>query len=261
MTWQVLRADMHVHTALSPCAEPEMTPAAIVARALEVGLDIVAILDHNSGKNVVAVMSAARRSAGSELMVLPGIELCTAEEVHICCYFQSPEALAVFEGLLSPHLSSAKNRPEYFGAQALYGIEGNQIGEEDQMLLAATDLTVGEAVTAVRDCGGLPVAAHVDRPAYSLVAQLGLIPEGLDLAAAEVSRHYLRAGSAQQVAEGHLPLIASSDAHRLRDIGSAGTEFRVREISFDEIEKALASRRGRRVKRLWFEQTEGGTKQ
>lgn len=42
-----LRADLHIHTCLSPCGELAMSPRAVVEAARAAGLDLIAVTDHN----------------------------------------------------------------------------------------------------------------------------------------------------------------------------------------------------------------------
>jgi hypothetical protein len=111
---QRFRADLHVHTVLSPCAAVEMIPPLIVQTALEQVIHIIAITDHNASANVAPVIEAA---AGSNLTVLPGMEMQTQEEVHLLCLFEDLEQLKTWQHLVDAHLPQRFNNPDYFGEQ------------------------------------------------------------------------------------------------------------------------------------------------
>jgi PHP family Zn ribbon phosphoesterase len=208
-----IAADLHVHTALSPCAESEMTPPAIVRRALERGLGMIAICDHNSCDNAAAV----RRAAGGRLAVVPGIEITTAEEAHVL-------------GLL----------PDPAAAGAVGAAVARSIGERPhEFLAAATGLVLAEAVDLIHERGGLAVAAHVDRPSFSVLSQLGVWPQDARFDAAELSAAGLHAGRGDEAAPGGLPVVASSDAHFLSEVGRCFTVLEMAEATFEELSLAL----------------------
>jgi len=232
-----LKADLHVHTCLSPCAEAEMVPSAIVRQAKAVGLDMIAICDHNSTENVQAVIRAGERES---VRVIPGIEITSREEVHILGLFKSERELTSIAAVVSDHLVG-QNDEEAFGPQTIVDEWDQPVGSNPNLLIGATSLDVGSTVEAIHDCGGLAIAAHVDRQRFSLIGQLGFIPEGLNLDAVEVS-----GGTGTGQWQG-LPVVASSDAHRLEDIGRNHTTFCAETASLEEIGKALRGEAGRRI--------------
>ncbi|MFP3895455.1 MAG: PHP domain-containing protein [Anaerolineales bacterium] len=244
---QILLADLHVHTVLSPCAEIEMIPPLIIKRGQELGLHMMAITDHNAAGNVMAVERAAK---GSGITIIPGMELQTKEEVHLLCLFDTAEQALAWQEIVFAHLSARKNEPEFFGVQLLVDETGDLLGRNERLLLTSADLSIDEAVERVREMGGLPIAAHVDRRAYSLLANLGVVPEGLNVAALEISRQSAPEDflGAHEELRGW-PMIVSSDAHRLSEL-SANMRFRLREPSVHEIELALEQREGRRAEVL-----------
>ena len=236
------RADLHLHTCLSPCAELEMVPTAIVRQAKTVGLDMVAVCDHNSVANSVAV---ARAGAREELCVLPGIEITSREEVHVLGLFGWELDLDALQRLVDSNLAG-ENDEEAFGLQVLVDEWAQPIDLENKLLIGATALSLEEVVHAIHDFGGLAVAAHVDRESFGLVGQLGFIPPDLELDALEVSPRVSARTWRREDAVG-LPLITSSDAHRLADIGRSSTLFRAVAASFDEVRKAIKRRDGRKI--------------
>lgn len=240
-------ADLHVHTVLSPCAEVEMIPPLIVQRAQELALGIIAITDHNSAENVAAVMEAAR---GRELAVLPGMEVQTKEEVHLLCLFDTVEQALSWQEEVYAHLPPLKNNDEVFGPQFVVDASGEFVRYNERLLLTSVSLSVEEVAAAVEARAGLCVASHIDRPAYSLLANLGFVPSGARLAALELSRQanleQLRATNPSL--EGYA-LIVSGDAHQLDQMADR-TVITVEEPTIAELGMAFRGENGRRVKVL-----------
>ena len=232
-----VRADLHLHTCLSPCADMQMQTTAIVEQARKVGLDMIAICDHNSAENVAAVIKAGQRKA---LPVIPGIEITSSEEVHILGLFGTEQDLmsvqeAVYENL------PGENSEEAFGPQIIVDEWDNVVGTNNKLLIGATNLTLEKVVEIIHQWSGLAIASHVDRERFSLIGQLGFIPKGLELDAIEISKP-----EAATKDYGY-PVICSSDAHFLDDIGKNSSCFMLQEASFEEISKALRQELGRRI--------------
>ena len=232
-----VRADLHLHTCLSPCADNQMQPAAIVEQAAKVGLDMIAICDHNSAENVAAVAEAA---AGTELAVIAGVEITSAEEVHILGLFDSIRDLMSLQKVIYENLPG-RNDPEAFGPQLVVDARGNIVDENARLLIGATTLSIDRIVELIHRWGGLAIASHVDRQRFSIIGQLGFIPEGLQLDAVEVA---LRAVATIDYG---LPVVTSSDAHRLDSIGRQSTCFMIEQPSVPEIAKAFRREAGRTI--------------
>jgi len=230
-------ADLHIHTVLSACAEAEMLPDLIVARAQEEGLDLIAVTDHNSAENAAAVIRAGQ---GTGIVVWPGMEVQSREEVHLLCLFDTLEQALRWQETVYASLPPLKNRPEVFGEQVVLAADGEPIGYNERLLATSTSLSVEEVVRGVRALGGLCVPAHVDRPMYSIIANLGFIPADLDIPGVEIS-HLLAAKEARtrfpQLAR--YGLIADSDAHRLSEIHRR-TTIKVMHRTVAELALALA---------------------
>jgi PHP family Zn ribbon phosphoesterase len=238
-------ADLHVHTALSPCADDAMTPPAIVAAALAEGLAMIAVCDHNSARNAAAVQEAA----GERLSVLAGMEITTAEECHVVGLFPSAGAAQAAAAEVAATLDGIGDGYEtFFGEQYVLDASGSETGRETLALATATPLDVDAAVDLVHRYGGLAVAAHVDRRSFGVIGQLGLFPVEAGFDAVELSRH-VPAGSAQEAAFAvyGLPLLHSSDAHYVGDIGAARTAVACERPRFDELALAVRRLEGRRV--------------
>lgn len=232
--------DLHIHTCLSPCADNGMLPAVITLRARQAGLHAIGICDHNTAQNVSAVQAAGRREA---VAVLGGMEVTTAEEIHILALFDELPPLATLQGLIHEHLPG-NNDEQAFGEQIIVNEQGRETGREGRLLIGASDLKLGELVSMIRDLGGLAIASHIDRPSYSIIGQLGFIPAGLSLNALELSpRHW---DDLDRERHG-LPLVSFSDAHAPEEIGRAYTGFRVAGASVAELKKALRSQEGRGI--------------
>ena len=234
------RADLHVHTVLSPCAEVEMIPPLIVHGALERGIQLIAITDHNVTGNIRAVMEAAK---GTELTVLPGMELQTREEVHLLCLFETIEQAEAWQKVVDSLLPDRPNNPEFFGEQFVVDSEGDFIRREERLLIVSAEIGLDEAAEQVQALGGFPIPAHVDRKAFSLIANLGLVPPGFD--ALEISHHLKPSEAATRYPQirGY-PLIQSGDVHRLEEF--LGTcEFHLEAPTLVEIRMALKSMAGR----------------
>ncbi len=232
------RADLHVHSCLSPCAELEMSPRAIVDASLRRGLDLIALCDHNSAENAGAVL---RAGAAAGLNVLPGLEINSVEEIHVLAVFDTEEQALAMQELVYGVLSGS-NRPEIFGDQVVANEFDEVEGFNDRLLIGAAGMSVGEVARQIHRLGGLSIASHVDRPSYSLLGQLGYVPEELDLDALELSPRTDPEAFQRDFPDiglRGLPLVASSDAHTLRDLGIAWTYFEIEAAEVGELRRAF----------------------
>jgi predicted metal-dependent phosphoesterase TrpH len=234
---RVLRADLHIHSCLSPCAELEMTPSAIVSQARERGLDLIAICDHNSTENVRAVSCCAEET---DLAVIGGIEMTTREEVHMVGLFPDQHALDLVQEVVYEKLDG-DNSPEFFGEQLVVDEHDQVIRHNSKLLIGATALSLEETVALIHRVAGIAIAAHIDRPSFSLISQIGFVPPELALDAVEVC-----SGELPPLAK-RLPVVRSSDAHRLAEIGSRSTPLLVQEGTLPELRLAFRYAQGRRI--------------
>lgn len=241
-----VRADLHIHTVLSPCAEVEMIPPLIVEHALEAGLDLIAITDHNATANVAAVIDAA---CGTGLKIFPGMELATREEVHLICLFDSLEQIEMWQAQAAQVMPNLPNQPEHLGEQFIVDAAGDFVRREERLLLVAANIGLEEAVARVQAIGGLAMPAHIDRPANGLIAMLGILPVDLHADALEISKNISEAGArAKYRIPDSVAVIQASDAHWLDAIGSAVTEFEICETrSVAELAQALKEKRYRNI--------------
>ena len=236
------RMDLHVHTCLSPCAEPDMVPTRIIAEARARKLDVVGICDHNSAENVPAVKKAGERQG---VAVLGGMEICSSEEVHVLGLFGEDRALLEMQEIVHENLPG-RNDAEYFGYQLVVDEDDNILGYTDKLLIGATTLSVERIVELVHERDGLAVASHVDRESFSIIAQLGFIPEDLHLDGIEVSwKCEIEDAGAYQMYG--LPLFRASDAHFPSDIGKVATRALLETWSFPELTMAFRGMQGRAI--------------
>ena len=245
MALRRLRADLHIHTCLSPCGELGLSPRTVVARAREAGLDLIAVTDHNTTENAGAVIEAA---AGTGLAVLPGIELTTSEEVHLLGLFEAGADLGAFQAEVYRNLPDLPAKMKFVDDQVLVDAEDYVTGFCPRCLFGATGYSVREAVGLIHRHGGLVIACHIDRDSFSLISQLGFIPPGLGLEAVEVSPRMNAADARSAFGPlESLAIVRFSDAHKPEEIGTAATEFLVDGPGLGEIRKALAGEDGRKV--------------
>ncbi len=239
------KLDLHIHTVLSPCTDiAEMTPRAIVRAALDKGLDMIAICDHNSARNTAAVGRAAK---STPLTVIPGMEVTSSEEVHIVGLFPTDEAAQSLQEEVYARLPGL-NDEEAFGYQAVVDEEDMVEDLDQRLLIGATTLDSHKVVSIIHRLGGLAVAAHIDRQSFGIFSQLGFIPDDLELDALEISRRtdYETARAKYAQCRGY-SLIRSSDAHSLEDVGTVWSTAGMAAPTFGELRKALTGEQGRAI--------------
>lgn len=238
------KADLHIHSCLSPCSDWDMSPKKIIEKSLERRLNLIAICDHNTAENAAATVREGNRQG---IAVLPGMEICSREEVHLVTLFNRIEDALQMQELIYAHLPG-KNQPEIFGHQIVADEHDQVLGENAHLLIGATQLSLQAIVKKAHRLDGICISSHVDRPSYSLVGQLGFIPEDLHLDAVEVSyRVPLDSALTEVPGIKDYPCVTASDAHFLSDIGKAYTEFILTAPTLEEIRMALAGTDGRRI--------------
>ena len=239
---KTFQAELHVHTVLSPCAGVEMIPPLIVQKALERGINLIAITDHNASENIQAVMQAAE---GTELTVLPGMELQTEEEIHVLCLFDTLDQIKALQEVVDQTLPEIPNNIDYFGEQFIVDETGEFIRRKGILLINSTSLSYEEAYQIVTEIGGLFIPAHVDRQAFGLIYRLGFVPPEPKPIALEISRHISREDALEKYPQlAAFPLIQSGDVHYLDDF-LGGNRFLIEEPNIAEIKMALKGANGR----------------
>lgn len=168
-----LYCDLHIHTALSPCSDSDMTPGNIVAMASLKGLDVIAITDHQRCGNVLPAMHHGKDFG---ITVIPGMELETEEEVHLVCLFPTLDIAIEFEDFVKARMPKIKNREEIFGEEWLYDEFDEKISREEDLLLVSSQISCVEAFSIIENLGGICYPAHVDRDSYSILSNLGTLP-------------------------------------------------------------------------------------
>lgn len=232
-----MRFDLHIHSCLSPCANLEMSPAEIVARARVAGLDGLALTDHQSARNCAAVAECARRAG---MACLFGLEVCTAEEVHNLCLFDTVEQALAMTDWVYDALPRRVNDPDTFGDQPVVTWDDDIVELEWRLLAAACRRTIPDTSARCRELGGIFIAAHIDRSAFSVYSQLGLLPEGDVYDAVELSR---TADAAVWLSRtGGLAATRSSDAHNLDDVARVWTEAPLSAFTVDALRTAFRAR-------------------
>ncbi len=242
---QTFSADLHVHTLLSPCGDLEMSPANIVKIAARRRIDILGVTDHNSTKHGPLIQKIAKDYG---IFVLCGAEVTTKEEIHCLTFFENIDKLTLFQQYLDAHMGDVKSNPEKFGYQVVLDEDEMIVEEEDILLITSINQSIDEVEEMVHKLHGLFIPAHIDRPAYSLLGQLGFLPPSLKADALEISKNT----TAAELVKLHPELagytfIQSSDAHYPEQLGTKVTRFEIKTRSFQEIAMALRGEDGRSV--------------
>jgi len=224
-----ITADLHIHSTLSPCSSLEMSPAAIIRRARELSLDVIAVTDHNSIANC---FSAAEIGNKNGVQVFFGMEAQTREDVHVLCLFENRLHAERFNDHIYTLLPDVKNDPDFFGDQVVVDEQDNIIRHEEKLLLNALDTSIPELLELVQLHQGFTIPAHVESAPYGLLVNLGLVPRELESSVLEIS-YAARLETVLKMYPdlAHFPLISNSDAHFLKDIGRAHTIFHAPDAS------------------------------
>lgn len=232
-----LSYDLHIHSCLSPCGDEAMTPANIAGMAALKGLDVIAVTDHNSCRNCPAVLHFAEKY---EVLALPGMEICTSEEVHAVCLFSALDRAMAFDEYVYRRLVRFPNKNEVFGRQEIYNKEDVLCGAEPWLLISRTEISFDGLWELVRSFDGVMFPAHIDKSSNSLISNLGFIPEGSRFVTAEIKNlsrlHELRNKNPYLK---NCRIISNSDAHYLEDIHEPGLTLEAEEKSREAVVGAL----------------------
>lgn len=240
------KADLHIHTVLSPCGDLEMSPANIVRIAKQQGLGIIGITDHNSTKQCRVVQEIGKKQG---IEVLAGAEVTSREEVHCLAFFENDKTRETFQQFLDANLPAIENKPEKFGYQVVVDADDMIQEEEHKLLISAINAGMNEIATKVHALGGIFIPAHVDKLQNSIYSQLGFIPPDLEADGMEISRHITREQALKQHQElSGFAVIQSSDAHYPQEIGAVYTEFHLDTPAFSSIKQALYNKQAYPVK-------------
>lgn len=208
--------DLHLHSCLSPCGDNDMTPYNLVNLAKIFGYDIIALTDHNTCKNCESAMKVGEEIG---ITVVPGMELCTSEEIHNVCLFPTLEKAMAFSDYISGTLPKIKNKEKIFGEQLIMDERDGILGKEEILLTTASSVSIDQLSDLVEKYDGVCYPAHIDRNSYSIISSLGdFSPEVktrcFELTPNAQAEYYLEKYPATK---GKL-IIRSSDAHYLENM-------------------------------------------
>lgn len=241
---KIFRTDLHIHTLLSPCGDLEMSPAQIVSLAVQRGLDIIGITDHNSTKQCKVIWELGKEKG---LIVIPGCEATSREEVHCLCLFSDFDAAHIFQNFIDEHLTIIPYNPAIFGYQIVVDRDENITEQIDNYLGAALNASIEEIEQKVHELSGIFIPAHIDRPRNSIFSNLGFLPPELKVDALQISKganeDLVRV---QYLISPEMTLVKFSDCHFPDDLGKTYTNFEMEEPTFEEIRKALKNESGRK---------------
>jgi PHP family Zn ribbon phosphoesterase len=225
--------DFHIHSCLSPCGQPEMTPSNIARMAALQGYNIIAVSDHNTTGNCRAVIRAA---AEAGIVAIPAMELTTSEEVHMLCLLPSADAADEFGKFVYERLPDIRNEPGFFGEQILMDFDDNILGYEERLLINATDISLQDVPALLAVYGGVAIPAHIDRSSFSILSNLGYIDRSLGFRAVEISRGCDPRILLENYPElDNMPYYKNSDAHDLYSMLTAKNGLELVEITAEEI--------------------------
>lgn len=224
--------DLHIHSALSPCGDNDMTPNNIVNMSIIKGLDVIAVSDHNSIKNLYSIMEVAKNT---ELLVIPAMEIETAENIHILALFPDLNSAEIAYNKVYQNLPDVHNDASVFGEQLVMDNIDQIVGEEPKLLVNSIMLDFDDVVKLIRNVGGIAIPAHVDRSSYSVLSNLGAVPD-MDFKYLELSKN---ANEDMYLYLGH-KFIRNSDAHYLYDIFEAENSIECNEKTIESFFDALS---------------------
>jgi PHP family Zn ribbon phosphoesterase len=239
------RADLHIHTCLSPCADLYMTPRNIIEKVAALGINIIAVCDHNSAENI-AVTHAIGKKRG--IVVIPGMEITSSEEVHILGLFSSLDRVNDMQEQVYEHLQPGENDENAFGMQVVVNEEDEVLGFNKRLLIGSTDLSIDRVVAFIHGFEGIAIASHIDREGFGIIGQLGFIPAETGFDALEISSKIPVDKAAEMFGMYRsIPWITSSDAHELEDIGRKTVGLHMNHATFSELCLALRGIEERRI--------------
>ena len=225
--------DLHIHSALSPCGDDDMTPNNIVNMSLLNGLDIIALSDHNTCGNVKVTADIAKKSG---ITFLPAVEVETAEEIHVLCLFADVEKALEFEKqVLVSALPDIQNNESIFGKQQIFDNEDNVVATDPRYLINATTLDIDTIGAIVESFGGVAIPAHIDKSTKSIIAMLGMVDKSMGFNTFELSKNASADYTKTEFSlkDGGYSYVYNTDAHYLYDIAEKG------ERNYFEIEPPL----------------------
>jgi len=219
-----------------------MSSNGILTAAKKKEIDIIGICDHNSSENSLAVMNAAKKM---NIIVFPGMEVTSQEEVHVLALFDEIENALKLQKFVYKNLPG-ENDEKAFGMQVVVNEKEEVLGFNNKLLIGATTIPLEEVIRLIHSFSGIAIASHVDRESFSIIGQLGFIPDNLELDALEISPNVTYKEARKRYADNY-PITCSSDAHYPDDIGKGSTTFLLEDGTVTEIKKALKNEEGRKL--------------
>lgn len=232
----IFSCDLHIHSTLSPCGSLEMSPSNIIAKAKQVGLHVISITDHNMVENCLYANEIGKKS---DITVLFGMELQTIEEIHLLAFFDTYELALAFQTKVYDLLPDIQNDAEYFGDQVVVNEENEIIRFENRLLLNSAQISITDATSWIKNHGGIAIPSHIDSPTFSIISQLGYIPDDLPFDALEVRNKEKAIELMPLIMKKNTPFVSFSDAHYLEDIGIRRITLQLEEPNCFEISRAL----------------------
>jgi len=219
---------LHIHSALSACGDDIMSPQLILEQAVQKGLNLISITDHNTVQHSIL---ACKLSEGIPIRVIPGVELTSREEVHLLAYFPNVDALLKIEKEIDNYLPKRKNNSQVFGYQLCYDLKGEIVGIDYTLRQVALNIGLDNLVEFIHNIEGIAVPAHIDKNRFSLLSQLGFLDREANFDAVEISKFKWRKEKFQLGNTwSDFPVIAGSDSHGVEDIGLFFMEDKQEEI-------------------------------
>lgn len=236
----IVKADLHIHSVLSPCADLEMSPVNIVTRAVQMGLGLIAVTDHNCTLHGPLTRSLAARQG---IYCLFGAEVNTREEIHCLCLVDSEAQRIALQEFIEQNITRIPNNRHVFGYQVMVNEQEEIVQEIDYLLHAALTKSIDEVAGFIHGIGGVFIPAHVDRPKYSITSQLGFVPPLLEYDALEISKNTLvEQFMKTNPIKPNTQFIRNSDSHFIHQVGSTYTGYDLEELSFECFKNALLNR-------------------
>ena len=215
----------------------DMTPNNLVNMAKLLGLDVIALTDHNTSRNCAAAMAVGREIG---LTVIPGMELTTAEDIHAVCLFPTLEKAMAWDEYVDVHRIKIRNRSDIYGRQVLMNENDEEVGELEHLLLPATEIPITSAYQTVKSFGGICFPAHIDRDSLSILSVLGEIDAACGFKTAELAdKSKLEALRRLHPILDTLHLVTDSDAHYLENMRDAENVLEAEENSPEAVLRAL----------------------
>lgn len=231
--------DFHLHSCLSPCGDNDMTPYNLVNMAKILGLDIIALTDHNTCQNCKSAIEVGE-SIG--LTVVPGMELCTVEEAHVVCLFPDVDSAMEFSDLIIAGMPDVKNRPSIFGDQFIMDSADGIVGTQDKLLTLASNISISYVQDTVSQYSGICYPAHIDRSSFSVISNLGMITPDMKFSAVEMTddadREKLKA---EHPILNSAKIMSGSDAHYLENMKEAAHKIELPECTAEAVVNYLKS--------------------